>query len=254
MASSVNNSGRRTYVKLTGYKDADSRIAACDNAIAAAAALDAASQPGEYVSFGHYPQTKAGDDNTPIEWLVLARDGQKALLLSRYGLEAQPYNTEYTDITWENCTLRRWLNDDFLNRAFSAQEQEAILLADVDNSKSQCNSEWDSNGGNNTRDKVFLLSYAEANKYFYNLYFSNFAKSRVVEPTAYAINQGAWSSSDYKTADGAAAGLWWLRSPGYYQSGAASVRTDGSISNASVDGNSGSVRPALWVNLEPGIF
>ena len=39
---------------------------------------------GNYVTFGHYPQTKNGNDSTPIEWAVLARDGSKALLLSRY--------------------------------------------------------------------------------------------------------------------------------------------------------------------------
>ncbi len=56
---------------------------------------------------------------------------------------------------WENCTLCTWLNETFLNKAFNKYEQFAILLTDVDNSELQCYSEWDTNGGNNTLDKVF---------------------------------------------------------------------------------------------------
>ncbi len=55
---------------------------------------------GDYITFGRYPQTAKGNDNTPIEWLVLARDGQKALLISRYALDCQAYNSKYDDMTW----------------------------------------------------------------------------------------------------------------------------------------------------------
>lgn len=95
---------------------------------------------------------------TPIEWLVLARDGNKALLISRYGLDAQKYNTINTGVTWEKCTLRTWLNNAFYNKAFNSAEQTAILITNVDNSKNQCYSGWSTSGGNNTQDKVFLLS------------------------------------------------------------------------------------------------
>ena len=61
---------------------------------------------GQSVTLGHYPQTAAGDDRTPIEWTVLDVRGGKALVISRYGLDAKPYHTEYTDVTWETCTLR----------------------------------------------------------------------------------------------------------------------------------------------------
>lgn len=176
------------YVTLTGYKDVDKLLAEDDNMIAAA--RDAKFAVGNYVSFGTYPQTKAGNDATPIEWLVLARDGNKALLISRYGLDAQPYNKDNTSVTWETCTLRTWLNGMFYNKAFSSAEQAAILTTNVDNSKSQCYSGWNTSGGNNTQDKVFLLSYAEASKYFGVTYNSSNTKSRVA-PTAYAIAQGA---------------------------------------------------------------
>lgn len=236
------------YVTLTGYKDVDKQLAEDDNMIAAA--RDAKFAVGNYVTFGTYPQTKAGNDATPIEWLVLARDGNKALLISRYGLDAQPYNIVYTDVTWENCTLRTWLNWTFYNKAFSSAEQSAILTTNVDNSKKQCYSGYSTDGGNNTQDKVFLLSYAEANKYFGVPYGnSSNTKSRVA-PTAYAIAHGTWASSSNKTADGTDAGWWWLRSPGNYQDFAAVVDTDGSLRNITVNYVSGSVRPTLWVNIE----
>ena len=215
------------YVTLTGYKDVDKQLAEDDNMIAAA--RDAKFAVGNYVTFGTYPQTKAGNDATPIEWLVLARDGDKALLISRYGLDVQPYNKDYTSVTWETCTLRTWLNSTFYNKAFSSAEQAAILTTDVDNSKSQCYSIWTTSGGNNTQDKVFLLSYAEANKYF-----------------------GVGKGSSKKTA----AGVRWLRSPSYSQSNAAYVYIVGSIYfySRNVDSDSEAVRSALWVDIESTIF
>ena len=92
-----------------------------------------AAKQDTYVTFGHYPQTAEGNDSTAIEWVVLQKEGNKALLISRYGLDAQPYNAEYTDATWETCTLRTWLNSTFLNKAFTAEEQKAILTTSVIN-------------------------------------------------------------------------------------------------------------------------
>lgn len=240
------------YVTLTGYKDVDKLLAEDDNMIAVA--RDAKFTVGNYVTFGTYPQTKAGNAATSIKWLVLARDGDKALLISRYALDAQPYNKDYTSVTWETCTLRTWLNSTFYNKAFSSAEQAAILTTNVDNSKSQCYSGWSTSGGNNTQDKVFLLSYAEANKYFDVTHDnSSNTKSRVA-PTAYAIAQGAWTSSFDKTADRTYAGCWWLRSPGYKENNAALVSANGSLTDDNVSADSNSVRPALWVDIDAGIF
>lgn len=146
--------------------------------------------------------------------------------------------------------LADMVNYAFYNKAFNSAEQTAILITNVDNSKNQCYSGWSTSGGNNTQDKVFLLSYAEANKYFGVPYGnSSNTKSRVAQ-TAYAIAHGTWASSSNKTADGTDAGWWWLRSPGNYQDFAAVVDTDGSLRNITVNYVSGSVRPALWVNIE----
>lgn len=242
----------RILISIQGYKDVDKLLEKDDNMIAAA--RDAKFAVGNYVSFGTYPQTKAGNDATPIEWLVLARDGNKALLISRYGLDAQRYNKDTTSVTWETCTLRTWLNGTFYNKAFSSAEQAAILTTNVDNSKNQCYSGWSTNGWKNTQDKVFLLSYAEANKYFGVTYDnSSNTKSRVA-PTAYAIAQGGLTSNSNETADRTAAGWWWLRSPGSDQRSAAYVFADGSLYDLSVGSDSASVRPALWVNIEADVL
>ena len=227
------------YARLTGYKDAESKSAVCDKELEAAAALDAAFQPGKIVQFGRYPQTTEGNDDTMIEWQVLARDGQNALLISQYGLDVQPYNWPQAQVTWEQCTLRVWLNDTFANRAFSPEEQQAILLTTVDNSKKQ--GYWITDGGNDTQDKIFLLSYTEANQYF-NVTADNKENMKPrIQPTDYALAHGEGKLG------------WWLRSQGPEQGTAARVYSVGALDYDFI-GCEECVRPALWVNIDSGIF
>ena len=230
------------YITIRGYQDTDSKIKSCDNEM-----RDAKFTVENHVMFGTYPQTEAGNDQTPIEWLVFARDGKKALLVSCYGLDAQPYNMRGDNTTWESCSLRTWLNGTFLNKAFSTVEQKAILITTVDNSKSQCYSGYFTNGGTSTWDKVFLLSFEEAWEYFGGLHqtyspggmFDNIEKASIT-PTAYAM-----AHSEY-------AGWWWLRSPGDAQYKAAIV-CDGMLETLDAEWSYG-VRPALWVNIEAEVF
>lgn len=213
-----------------------------------------AAQPGKYITFGHYPQTSEGKDKTPIEWLILERDGLNALVVSKYGLDAQPYNISYTDVTWEKCSLRTWLNDTFYNKAFNADAQAAILTTNVDNSKNQGNSKYSTNGGNNTMDKVFLLSYAEADRHFD---IESWNDAALIEPTAYAIAQGAEiydDDDDDDDDDDVNRVDWWLRSPGYSQNEATIVDCGGASFVDDVFDTQTSVRPAMWVNLEALIF
>ncbi len=223
----------------------------------AAAAREAYRTPGNTVAFGHYEQ----DNNTAngleeIEWIVLEYDkkGHKTLLLSRYGLDSIPYYTEWKDITWEKCTLRTWLNGEFMEKAFTTEEQSAILTTDVDNSASQGYSKYYTDGGNNTQDQIFLLSYAEANRYLNVTEDDKNNTEACVAPTAYAIANGAWISSDYQTADGEAVGWWWLRSPGGNRRCAARVSVVGSLFSNSVHHDGGIVRPAFWLDLESDYF
>lgn len=186
------------------------------------------------IAFGRYPQASK-NENALIEWLVLKNDGSKALLISKYALDCQRYNTSGTDVTWETCTLRRWLNGSFINSAFSAEEQKQILHTTVTVDRSP----YRTNPGNNTKDRVFLLSIAEAQKYFGS------DSARQCQGTAYCFAQGA-----YKVGDGYC--LWWLRSPG--SSGCtAYVYNGGSINEYGYPVDNGTiaiaVRPALWINL-----
>jgi hypothetical protein len=144
-------------------------------------------------------------------------------------------------VTWETCSLRSWLNGSFLNAAFTSEEQKAILTTEVDNSRSQGNSRWSTNGGKNTEDMVFILSYAEAGKYFSS------DNGRICKPTAYAKEQGAYTLDSWNC-------WWWLRSPGFHQYDAANVNRDGSFGNSHVNYDHDAVRPAFWINLESDIF
>lgn len=199
---------------------------------------------GDTITFGAYEQ----DNNTSngkeaIEWTVLDKDGMSLLLISKQALDCQQYNTSYTDVTWESCSLRKWMNGTFLNKAFNAEEQAQIQNTTVSADK---NPEYNTNPGNATTDKVFLLSINEVEKYF------NSDEARKCAPTAYAKAQGAYTSDIYKTASGAATCWWWLRSPGDYQTYAANVLNGGSVNCTGhhVHYDNDAVRPALWINLD----
>ena len=192
---------------------------------------------GDYVFFGAYEQ----DNNTSngkeyVEWLVLEIKDGKALVISKYALDCQQYNTSCTDVTWETCTLRKWLNNNFINSAFTADEKAMIPMVTVSADK---NPDYSTKPGNATQDQVFLLSITEANKYF------NSDSARQCKPTEYAVAGGAYVGSSNGNC------WWWLRSPGLYQDGAASVDIGGGVG---VSGNyvyraDGAVRPALWIDL-----
>ena len=197
----------------------------------------------EIIGFGKYFQDEEGKEKTPIEWIVKEVNGSKALLVSRKALEERPYNKEWVDITWEKCTLRSWLNQDFYTTAFSTEEQKLIIETTVTAVR---NPKYDTDPGNDTMDKVFLLSIKEAEKYFAD------DEARGCAPTAYAKAQGAYTNDDYKTAGGEAACWWWLRSPGGSRGGAALVIYDGLVYDYGDRVRSGGdcVRPALWIDLE----
>lgn len=205
------------------------------SAVAAATELDRAYSVGNLVTFGAYEQdNNKGNGLEPIQWRVLAREGSKALLISVYNLDCQPYNTAYTSVTWETCTLRGWLNGTFLNAAFTQAQRDAIVTSALRNDK---NSTFNTSGGNATQDKVFLLSEAEAEQLFTG------DADRIAKNTAYAEAQGAYSDSG--------AGWWWLRSPGNFTSYAAIVYDDGSLDlfGYRVNRDIVAVRPALWIDL-----
>ena len=207
---------------------------------------------GSIVTFGRYEQD-GDEENGPeaVEGIVLdVRDG-KSLLLSRYGLDARPYHTENRKITWEECSLRKWLNSDFMQVAFTPEEQESIPETEVDNSRSQCFKRWKkAKGGKDTTDRVFLLSYAEANRYLGVSWYGDGSDKARMELTEYAIQKGAgYHTPRFEDDDGRTYWHWWLRSPGYKQDDASDVTTSGSLVTSGVTSEFPFVRPALWVDL-----
>lgn len=240
------------YNSISGYKDVDSLLStdARLSAITYERKIAPFQNIGSIVTFGRYEQdNNLGNGQESIEWIILDVQDEKVLLLSRYGLDSMPYNKDKDDITWEKCSLRSWLNSDFLNKAFSAEEQAAILMSEVENDANQGYSQWNTDGGNNTQDQIFLLSYAEANRFLgVTKYDSRNEKSRVA-PTDYAISHGSKGSNMYRTIDGKGADYWWLRSPGRFQYSAACVLSNGSLHFVNVD-TVCAIRPAIWLDLK----
>lgn len=200
--------------------------------------------PGDTITFGTYEQDNNEENGRePIEWIVLvADDDNQALVICRYGLDCQPYNLKNAHVTWQNCTLRAWLNHDFYTEAFSEEEQKAILTTKVDNSLRQGNSSWNISGGEDTSDKIFLLSYQEA-----EVYLSD-TKDRLCCPTEYAIACGV-HAKDAGNDEPLLSCWWWLRSPGSSSTRASRVGTNGSRAEDDVKQNNVCIRPVLWVDL-----
>ena len=185
-------------------------------------------QVGERFEFGRYPQGENGEVK-PITWRVLRRGRDSLLVISEYGLDAKPYNTVRKSITWSECTLRRWLNGEFLQKAFNAQEQSLIKVSSLSN-----------NAGPSTEDRLFLLSIDEVKSLFAG------DNDRTAKPTAYAIINDAWVSDNVAYTGNA---WWWLRSRSCNDNYAADVDADGYIHDCLVDNASAAVRPAFRIAI-----
>lgn len=152
------------------------------------------------------------------EWIVLDRQGSKALIITKDIVGEREYNETWKSVTWEDCTLRSWLNGGFLQQNFSLEERDRIEVTLVENN---FKFKHEVKRGRDTQDKIFCLSIEEARKYFRD------NKARGV---------GSW---------------WWLRSPGVSNYFVAGVNLKGRIfEDGQMIDNKKSVRPALWINLE----
>ncbi len=192
---------------------------------------------GSTVWFGRYEQdNNYNNGSEAIQWKVLdIRDG-KALLLSVYGLETMAYHYQSQSMTWENCTLRQYLNSNFYNGVFSDQERPYIARSYLYNNNS---ASYGTYGGNPTYDYVFLLSIDEIRYYFPS------EGSRKMQPTALARSHGAYGTADRNCA------WWWLRSPGQAANCASSINSIGVLLDTGpvVSDVTGAIRPAIWVDL-----
>lgn len=182
-------------------------------------------EKGACISFGKYEQDNdASNGKEDIEWIVLDVIDGKALVISKYALDAQPYNTyKNIDCIWESCSLRKWLNSTFVNDAFSDNEKAMIATVTI---------EVQGVYGIDfvQEDQVFLLSVEEINEYFGS------DRARRCKPTAYVQANGRGS-------------YWWLRTPDKYPGYVTYVTSGGSIAEGSYDNSVLGVRPALWIYL-----
>lgn len=165
----------------------------------------------------------------PVVWRCIAVDAAleyapRALLISSAIVTRLPYHEPGGRVVWHDCTLREWLNSDFLSIAMSDGQRSRIALSAVDNPD---NPMYGTNGGPATEDYVFLLSVEEVEEYLADL------DDRVVRYKG----ESAW---------------WWLRSPGGQTINAATVDSAGGVvENGFYAGGGGvGVVPALWINLE----
>lgn len=198
-------------------------------------------EAGDRLFLGHYEQDNHLENGSePIEWMVLDVTDGAALLLSRYALDCRAYNDEEADVTWEECSLRRWLNESFLQAAFTGEEQLAILETTVKNDEITQNPEWKRHAAEDTVDRIFLPSWYELMSTFLD------KDARKTTGTEYARAQGAKflgiTTIGYDETD------WWLRSPGESSREAAYVGVIRDVSSKDVEDAIG-IRPALWLDL-----
>ncbi len=218
-----------TLISLNGYKDSEEKA----SSISTQYKIEKLKSPsvGDYVFFGAYEQ----DNNTSngkedIEWLVLEVKGGKALVISKHALTCEKYNLTLTDVTWETCSIRNWLNNTFIHSAFTPEEKALIPTVPISTGTYP---------ENITQDQLFLLSTNEAYNYF------SYASERQCSPTDAAIARGVYVNQSNNSC------FWWLRSPGDNGRNAARVSDDGDIFGSGYYVNTEyAVRPAMWINVE----
>lgn len=214
-------------------------------AAAFAEAADASAAPltiptpkaGDVIEFGHYEQdNNLENGKEPIEWFVLEVKDGKAWLMTKYCIEVVIFYPQRVPMYWGKSDLRAWMNGDFLQEAFSAEEQALIQTTIVEND----NPHGMKGAGADTEDKVYLLSKSEVLRFFPEM------ADRVAYPTEYARAQGATLSSETGSC------RWWTRTPGARKMDMCGMRVDGRISEygmQDVDWPGNTMRPVLWVSV-----
>lgn len=195
-----------------------------------------AAQPGDLIYFGRYEQNDTYEDGSePIVWLVLEREGDRLLVISKYSLFGSSYQKE-SGTTWEDSDIRKTLNHAFFETAFSDGEAGMIQKVTVEAHRNPTYEDVDQ--GKSVPDRIFLLSVQEARRYFAN------DQARMCRLTEYALNDKVPNDLSLRYSP------WWLRSAGSRSDLAAYVRTDGFIVTAGHGKKSTplGVRPAMWID------
>ena len=191
---------------------------------------------GDTLTLGRWEQDdNSGNGPEDIRWRVLAVEGDAALLISQDALAGKRFGNS-DGLTWANSEVRAWLNGEFLDGAFTADERAKLVTKTV---TADANPDYGTSQGNDTEDAVFLLSIVEARKYF------SYDDDRIVINSKSTVAAGTW------TKPSVGSGWWWLRTMGSSGSWTAGVDAAGAINRGGnpSDGMQ-SVRPAVWLKLE----
>lgn len=198
-----------------------------------------AAQVGDIVYLGAYEQDNDTSNGTePIEWVVLDKQADRSLLMSRYGLDCIRFNNAEAFVTWDQSTILTWLNSTFYYSAFNGAERAMLLRSEQ---LTDVNPYFDTNAGEVTHERIFLANIAQTAKYMPT------EEERICKATRYATEQGV------VTDDETGSCIWWLRSPGFDESAATRVLLDGRINYCGyrVQSKRQAVRPFVWVTFEP---
>ena len=202
------------------------------------------------VYFGKYKQSSdgaGGFKTEPIKWRVLSNDPDNGTLfmLSDKNLDCKRFHETWESITWENSNIRSWLNSTFINDAFSENEQVSVATTSVEN-----NGDYYGRG-NDTEDKIFLISRDEAINTAYGFKYSSRENiNRNAKNTDHAKERGARTDTSTQYAGN---GDWWLRSPGGTRY-AQYVLSGWGHGSMIVNNDDTAVRPAFNINLQSAIF
>ena len=195
-------------------------------------------QIGDVITFGRYEQDN-NTENGPeeLKWIVLDTNGSDILVISEQIIDAIVYIYMSTDpnrsTTWESSYIREWLNDDFYETGFTAIEQHHIAVTTVENEHLETTDKkyliYPFKSGNNTQDRIFLISLDELLQYFPE------RADRVCTETEYAAEKRIKDKSQF----------WMLRTPveGTY---ILTVMDKGAI-NGYIGMRLG-IRPAMWLH------
>lgn len=188
------------------------------------------SRIGAIARFGFYPQENGTGIKDPIEWIVLDANKKQSLLISRYCLDNKVYHDKNVRVNWKDCSLRQWLNHEFLTSAFSRNEQSALLPVSFSGAD-------DNQQIGDCEDRISLLSAHEVRLYYKN------DEERICAPTDYAIKKET-RTNEINVNE---ASNWWLRSQaGEY---ADRVLANGRILDVFVNAGNTCVRPVLCIDL-----
>lgn len=201
-----------------GYGDSAERIEAIKNSPEYYVLQFAEYEAGDRIMFGSYEQDNDTSNGAEaIEWIVLDKNENGLMLISAYILDARAYDNVITTVTWETSDMRKWLNGDFYDAAFSGQEKSVIALT---HNSTPGNVFRTIPGGNDTDDYVYLMSFEEAGALFAS------DAERCAQVTDYARARGArWGDEIRENTQ------YWLRTPGWDNSFAVYVHSNGSVKN-----------------------